>query len=206
MRTTNAAASGPGLVGHVDVGRKAENRGRPAADGEAGRALSRVGDDVLPHEDEGEPPPHRAPERESRCDEEAGVGDRRERRGEESRRSDVAGSGGERGAASGTAVRGSDDADRREHGRCGKLPARHGLQPEVDEQAVVDEVSDRRGAEPERRERDEDPEPVVGDDVAAAWAGLSSQRAKRPIRMASAPSPAMPSRRVTVICMRSSSR
>ena len=99
-----------------------------------------------------------------------------------------------------------DDADRGEHGGRGKLPARHGLEPQVDEQPVLHEVADRRGAEPERRERDEDPEPVAETASAAACAGLASQRANTPITTESAPSAPMPSRRGTVICVRSSSR
>ena len=91
------SACGPGCVRHADIGRKVENGRGPAADREPGRALSRVGDDVLPHEDEGEPPPDSAPERDPRCDEQPCVRKRRERSGEERSGSDVARSGDERG-------------------------------------------------------------------------------------------------------------
>ena len=119
-----------------------------------------MGDDVLPHEDEREPPPHGTPECDPGGDKQAGIRDRRERAREEGRGSDIARAGGEGGCRERHRGQRQDDADRRKHGRCGKLPASHGLQPEIDEEAIVDEVSDRRGAEPERRERNEDSEPV----------------------------------------------
>ena len=69
---------------HADVRRKAENRCGPAANREAGRALSCVSDDILPHKDEGEPPPDSTPKCDPRCNEQACVRKRGERSGEES--------------------------------------------------------------------------------------------------------------------------
>ena len=67
-------------------------------------------------------------------------------------------------AASGSAVSGTT-RPRGKHGGGGKLPAGDRLQPQVDEQPVVDQVAERRGAQPERRERHEHAEPVRGDAV-----------------------------------------
>ena len=68
-------------------------------------------------------------------------------------------------AASGNAVSGTTTVRVASTAAPRQLPARHRLQPQIDEQAVFDEVAERRRAEPERRERHEDPEPVGRDGV-----------------------------------------
>ena len=65
-----------------------------------------------------------------------------------------------------------DKCDRCEHRRRGELPARHGLQPEVHEEPVLDEVADCRRAEPEHRERHHDPEAVRGGNVRGGLRGV----------------------------------
>ena len=115
---------------------------------------------ALPQEDEGESPPHGPPEPETRRDEQARVGGDRERRRETDAEREGAGSRDESGDGQRHGCEGDDERDRREDRRGRQHPARHRLEPDVHEEPVLDEVADHRGAEPERRERHDDAEPV----------------------------------------------
>ena len=145
----------------VDVGEPGEHGARVGPDGEPRRALARAGDSVLPHEQVRDPPPERPAEPEPDRDEQAGVGEGRERAGGRDVERELGRPRDERRDDQRDDDQRQDDRRGREHARRGQLPPRDRLQPEVDEQAVVDEIADARGREPEDAERDGDGDPVA---------------------------------------------
>ena len=101
---------------------------------------------------------------------------------------------------------GDDHGHRGEDGGPGQLPARYRLQPEIDEQTVLDEVAERGRPEPERREGHEDPQAVGDDGVRSRLLRARVEARKEPIATASALRAPTPSSRGTVACVRSRSR